>query len=79
MKTTELRIYVACLAAYNNGHLHGQWIDATQDSDSLHEEVRKILAASPIKNAEEWAIHDNEGFGDCCVFRPPLNTHSGIA
>lgn len=22
------RIYVACLAAYNNGHLHGRWIDA---------------------------------------------------
>ena len=25
------KIYVACLAAYNNGHLHGEWIDATQD------------------------------------------------
>jgi hypothetical protein len=23
------RIYVACLAAYNNGCLHGRWIDAT--------------------------------------------------
>jgi len=23
------RIYVACLAAYNNGRLHGRWIDAT--------------------------------------------------
>jgi len=21
-----IRIYVACLAAYNNGHLHGRWI-----------------------------------------------------
>lgn len=25
------RIYVACLAAYNNGSLHGRWIDADQD------------------------------------------------
>ena len=24
------RIYVACLAAYNNGYLHGAWIDADQ-------------------------------------------------
>ncbi|KZE34497.1 antirestriction protein ArdA [Chelatococcus daeguensis] len=27
------RIYVACLAAYNNGYLHGAWIDADQDAD----------------------------------------------
>ena len=27
----EPRIYVACLAAYNNGHLHGAWIDAAQE------------------------------------------------
>jgi Antirestriction protein (ArdA) len=27
---TEPRIYVACLAAYNNGYLHGAWIDAIQ-------------------------------------------------
>jgi Antirestriction protein (ArdA) len=26
----EYRIYVACLAAYNNGYLHGKWIDATR-------------------------------------------------
>ncbi|WP_447531297.1 antirestriction protein ArdA, partial [Legionella pneumophila] len=24
------QIYVACLAAYNNGIVHGEWIDATQ-------------------------------------------------
>ena len=28
----EIRIYVADLAAYNNGKLHGVWIDATQDT-----------------------------------------------
>ena len=33
------RIYVACLAAYNAGILHGKWIDAAQDADSLHGEV----------------------------------------
>jgi hypothetical protein len=29
------RIYVACLSAYNNGHLHGWWIDADQEPDAL--------------------------------------------
>ena len=55
------RIYVACLAAYNNGYLHGRWIDATTP-DAIMDVVRAMLAASPIPNAEEWAIHDYEGF-----------------
>ena len=56
------RIYAACLASYNAGRLHGKWIDANQDADEIHEEIQKMLAASPIPNAEEWAIHDHEGF-----------------
>jgi antirestriction protein len=55
------RIYVACLAAYNNGCLHGCWIRATTP-DEIMDAVRTMLAASPIPNAEEWAIHDYEGF-----------------
>ena len=56
------RIYVACLAAYNNGKLHGAWIDATQEPDAILEAVHTMLKASPEANAEEWAIHDYEGF-----------------
>jgi antirestriction protein len=55
------RIYVACLAAYNNGFLHGRWIDATTP-DEIMQHVRAMLAASPIPQAEEWAIHDYEFF-----------------
>lgn len=55
------RIYAACLAAYNNGQLHGRWIEATTP-DEIMGEVRAMLAASPIPSAEEWAIHDYEGF-----------------
>jgi antirestriction protein len=55
-------IYVACLASYNNGILHGRWIDAFQDADGIRAEVRMMLAASPVPDAEEWAIHDYEGF-----------------
>jgi len=68
------RIYVACLAAYNNGHLHGRWIDAAQDAEDIQSEVSKMLCTSPIPNAEEWAIHDYEGFEGA-----ELAEYSGIA
>lgn len=97
-----LRIYVACLAAYNSGRLHGRWIDCTPDAEEMAEEVREMLFYSPCPNvtgpcltceergtvthhnsetgdtrqvechrckgtgmaprAEEWAIHDTDGF-----------------
>ena len=56
-------IYVACLAAYNASVLHGAWIDADQPADDIHAAVRDMLAASPVPGAEEWAIHDYDGFG----------------
>jgi antirestriction protein len=61
------QIYVACLSAYNNGHLHGTWIDATQDEEDINAEIQTMLAASPVVElygevAEEWAIHSYEGF-----------------
>lgn len=56
------RIYVACLAAYNNGYLHGAWIDADQEVGAIRDEIAAMLARSPIEDAEEYAIHDYEGF-----------------
>ncbi|AOE85993.1 antirestriction protein ArdA [Pseudomonas sp. TCU-HL1] len=58
----EIRIYVADLAAYNAGHLHGVWIDATLDMDDIQAQVDAMLATSPVGGAEEYAIHDFEGF-----------------
>lgn len=58
----DIRIYVADLAAYNNGRLHGAWIDATQDTEDIWAEVQAMLKKSPEPGAEEWAIHDFEGF-----------------
>ncbi|HOP18449.1 MAG TPA: antirestriction protein ArdA [Amphiplicatus sp.] len=55
------RIYAACLASYNAGILHGRWIEVT-DPDEMVEAVAAMLAASPETGAEEWAIHDYEGF-----------------
>jgi len=61
--TDAPRIYVACLASYNAGILHGEWIDLDQDIDDIWKEIRNMLASSPEECAEEWAIHDYEGFG----------------
>ena len=60
----EPKIYIACLASYNNGILYGKWIDANQDASVLEEEIQEILAGSPIANAKEWAIHDYDDFAD---------------
>ena len=60
--TQEPQIYVACLAAYNSGHLHGKWITPKADKDELLEQIEKILKSSPIPNAEEWAVHDYDEF-----------------
>ncbi len=53
------RVYIACLASYNSGILHGKWVDA----DEIHEGIQEVLESSPTPGAEEWAIHDHEGFG----------------
>jgi antirestriction protein len=56
------RIYVADLAAYNNGILHGAWIDVHAGIEYLQQEIKKMLEGSPIPGAEEFAIHDYEFF-----------------
>ncbi|MGS2723967.1 antirestriction protein ArdA [Porticoccus sp. GXU_MW_L64] len=60
---TGIKIYVADLAAYNNGCLHGCWIDATLELDEIQDQINTMLASSPEEGAEEYAIHDYEGFG----------------
>lgn len=57
------RIYVASLSDYNDGVLHGAWIHADQEVEELYVAVGSKLEASRQPGAEEWAIHDYEGFG----------------
>lgn len=61
-KNNPPQIYVACLAAYNSGKLHGTWIDAAQDAEDVREEIQQMLKDSPAPHAEEWAIHDFENW-----------------
>ena len=57
-----MKIYVACLAAYNSGILHGEWIEVSSNVDELQEGVDKVLQSSPAADAEEYAIHDYDDF-----------------
>jgi antirestriction protein len=62
------QIWVGSLSDYNNGVLHGEWLDAARDADEVHADIQRMLEASPTAAkygdvAEEWGIFDNEGFG----------------
>jgi len=58
------RAYFASLADYNHMVLHGAWVEDLGDPDHVHAEIQKMLEASEEAVAEEWAIHDYEGFGE---------------
>lgn len=60
-------IYVASLADYNNGTLHGRWINAAREAEAIYADIRAMLAQSREENAEEFAIHDSDQFGTCRI------------
>lgn len=62
---TGPRIYVACLAAYNAGKLHGAWIDVQgKDADEIAQEViARVLLTSPEPNVTRCATcHAIKGY-----------------
>ena len=68
MTATSVRIYVASLAHYNAGRLYGEWVDIEgMDADDILEAIAGVIDRAPVLPdvgpAEEWAIHDYEGFG----------------
>jgi antirestriction protein len=68
-KTTEPQAYIVSLTDYNNGVLHGVWVELTYGAEHVYEEIEAMLAESPTaketgEEAEEWAVHDLEGLGD---------------
>jgi antirestriction protein len=56
------RVYAASISDYVAGRLHGVWVDAT-DAQAAGEAIAAMLKASREPHAEEWAVHDYEGFG----------------
>lgn len=61
------RIYVASLSDYNAGNLLGTWIDLPADPDDVQAQIAAMLAQSKFEPAEEWAIHDHDGFEDITI------------
>lgn len=45
-----MRIYVASLSDYNNGHLHGRWIEAVSDVETMQAQVSDMLRKSRFPN-----------------------------
>jgi len=55
---TAPRIYVACLASYNNGVLHGSWIDCEgKGADELTGRIW-ALEQRQMLNTREWLKAD---------------------
>jgi len=61
--TEPPRIWVASLSDYNQGRLHGAWLDAAKSTEDLTADVQDLLTRAPSSDAEEWAIFDYAGFG----------------
>lgn len=62
--TRTPRVWIGSLADYNNGALHGDWVDAAVDDEELIAVAQRILATSEEPDAEEYAIFDYDDFGD---------------
>ncbi|WP_306049222.1 antirestriction protein ArdA [Oceaniradius stylonematis] len=58
------RIYVADLAAYNNGSLHGVWIEASTDVAEMQNLINEMLAKSPYPNVVRALFQSDDGMGD---------------
>ena len=67
-RRTPPSIWVGSLLDYNNGILHGDWIDATQPDEAITAAVQHILTTSPSAAsgdvAEECGIFDYDEFGE---------------
>jgi antirestriction protein len=62
--TDTPRVWIGCLAAYNEGHLHGKWVDADVEAEELWAAKDEVIRTSPAFHPEEWFLADHEGFGD---------------
>lgn len=66
MRGTDLRVYIACLACYNEGYHVGEWYDADEAGEITVEQIHTEGAAPDnpwLSEHEELVVHDHEGFG----------------
>lgn len=58
-QTIETQVWAGCWAAYNEGNLHGEWIEVPDSVEELQELISQMLAKSPVPGAEEWGFFDS--------------------
>lgn len=56
------KVWIGCLAAYNEGTLHGQWFDVPDTEEELWAAIKTVIDSSPADHPEEWFFADNEDF-----------------
>jgi antirestriction protein len=66
------RIWVGSWLDYNDGVMHGDWIDATREPEDIEADIQAILSDSPTAerhgtSTEDWGVFDHEGFGSCQI------------
>lgn len=62
------RIYAACLASYNNGVLHGRWIEASSDVDEMQTEINAMLRESKFPNVTvKCHVCEGTGYTDAVI------------
>lgn len=69
-----MKFYAACLASYNNGVLHGVWIEAESDVDSMQDAINAMLRDSKFPNVRV-TCPDCEGDSET---QPTCTTCKGI-
>jgi len=52
-----MRLYVACLASYNNGVLHGRWIAASSDVSEMSAAINEVLKTSRFPNVKRQTFN----------------------
>lgn len=68
------RIYIACVASYNNDRSHGVWVDPTLEVEEILQQISLMLLKSPESDAEDYAIYGYEGF-----YSLKIEEHASIA
>ena len=53
---------IVCLASYNEGKIHGKWVDMTQDINEIWDQINNIIKTAPNPRSEEWEILDYDSF-----------------
>jgi len=70
---SEVRVFVICNRAYDEGIDHGDWVDCNQDEMAIDAGIDAILESSPMYSADDysWSISEYDGFDEIDLGETP--------